>query len=264
MAKVAVVTGGTSGIGLATVERLLEKGVKVYSLSRNAPKSPSRATHISADVADEASVKAAVAEILKTEKTIDILVNNAGFGISGAVEFTEPEDAKRLFDVNFFGVVNMTRALIPIMRENGGGRIINISSVAGVIPIPFQTYYSAAKAAINAYTLATQNEVRDFGITLCAIMPGDIKTGFTAAREKQALGDDIYSGKITRSVTYMERDEQRGMPPEAVGRVVAACALKTRVKPLRSIGFKYRLFCVLIAVLPHSLSNRIVGMLYAK
>lgn len=104
-----------------------------------------------------------------------MLVNNAGFGISGAVEFTKTEDAKRLFDTNFFGMVNMNRAVVPVMREAGQGRIVNISSVAGQIPIPFQTYYSAAKAATNSYTMALANELRPYGVTVCAVQPGDIK-----------------------------------------------------------------------------------------
>ena len=157
--KVAVVTGGTSGIGRATALALKDAGCTVYELSRRA-QGVEGLHHISADVTKEESVRAAVEQIMAREGRIDILVNNAGFGISGAVEFTSTEDAKSLFDVNFFGMVNMNRQVVPIMREAGHGRIVNLSSVAAPVPIPFQTYYSATKAAVNAYTMALANELR--------------------------------------------------------------------------------------------------------
>ena len=137
--KVAVLTGGTSGIGMQTALALKDAGYTVYELSRRA-QGVKGLNHLVADVTDEAAVKNAVDEIIEREGRIDVLVNNAGFGISGAVEFTKTEDAKRLFDTNFFGMVNMNRAVIPVMREAGRGRIVNIGSVAGQIPIPFQTY----------------------------------------------------------------------------------------------------------------------------
>ena len=105
-------------------------------------------------------VRSAVAEIMDRAGRIDVLVNNAGFGISGAVEFTDTAEAQRLLDVNFFGMVRMNKAVIPHMRQAGRGRIVNLSSVAAPCPIPFQAYYSAGKAAVNAYTMALANELR--------------------------------------------------------------------------------------------------------
>lgn len=228
--KVAVLTGGTSGIGMQTALALKDAGYTVYELSRRA-QGVEGLNHLVADVTDEAAVKNAVDEIIKCEGRIDVLVNNAGFGISGAVEFTKTEDAKRLFDTNFFGMVNMNRAVIPVMREAGRGRIVNIGSVAGQIPIPFQTYYSAAKAATNSYTMALANELRPYGVTVCAVQPGDIKTGFTKAREKSIDGDDIYGGRIGRSVARMEHDEQTGMEPSIAGRFIADVAMKKKGQP---------------------------------
>ena len=181
MSKVAVVTGGTSGIGRATALALKDAGYTVYELSRRA-EGVEGLHHISADVTDQQAVNDAAAQIMAAEGRIDVLVNNAGFGISGAIEFTETAEAKALFDVNFFGMVNMNRAVVPLMRQAGRGRIVNLSSVAAPVPIPFQAYYSATKAAVNAYTMALANELRPFGVTVCAVMPGDIHTGFTAAR----------------------------------------------------------------------------------
>lgn len=190
------------------------------------------------------------------------MVNCAGFGISGAVEFTELSDAKRQFDVNFFGTVNTNRAVIPIMREQKKGRIVNISSVAAVAHIPFQTFYSASKAAIESYTYALSNELRPFGISVTCLQPGDICTEFTDARKKTVTGDDIYSGRIKKSVSGMEKDERKGMSAQKAGKYMAKITAKKKVKPIYTVGFSYKLLSVLCKIFPANIRNRIVGMLY--
>ena len=249
MSQVCVITGGTSGIGRCTAQAMLARGYTVYELSRRA-EGVAGMQHIVADVTKEETLAAAVAQILQREDHIDVLINNAGFGISGAVEFTGTEEAQRQLDVNFFGMVRMNRQVLPVMRKQGYGRIVNLSSVAGAIPIPFQTYYSASKAAINSYTMALANEVKPFGIQVCCVQPGDIRTGFTAAREKNQLGDDIYGGRIARSVSGMERDEQTGMAPEQAGAFIARVATRKGVRPVNTIGLQYKFFCFLAKVLP--------------
>lgn len=261
--KIAVLTGGTSGIGMQTALALKSAGYTVYELSRRA-QGVEGLNHLVADVTDEAAVKKAVDEIVAREGKIDVLVNNAGFGISGAVEFTKTEDVKRLFDTNFFGMVNMNRAVVPVMREAGQGRIVNISSVAGQIPIPFQTYYSAAKAATNSYTMALANELRPYGVTVCAVQPGDIKTGFTKAREKTVDGDDVYGGRIGRSVSRMEHDEQTGMDPAVAGKFIANVAMKKKVSPIYTIGASYSFLTFLTRLMSWKTMNKIIGAIYAK
>ena len=157
MSEIAVITGGTSGIGRATALYLRDAGYTVYELSRR-EQGVEGLHHIRCDITDEGQVRSAVAEIMDRAGRIDVLVNNAGFGISGAVEFTDTAEAQRLLDVNFFGMVRMNKAVIPHMRQAGRGRIVNLSSVAAPCPIPFQAYYSAGKAAVNAYTMALANE----------------------------------------------------------------------------------------------------------
>lgn len=263
MKKVALVTGGSSGIGRCTAAALSAAGCSVYEISRR--EIPQEGvTHIGADVTDEAAVKAAVERLLQREGRLDIVVNCAGFGISGAVEFTELAEAKAQFNVNFFGTVNVNRAAIPVMRQQGGGRIVNVSSVAAVAHIPFQTYYSASKAALESYTCALANELRPFGITVTAAQPGDIQTGFTQARRKCAAGDDIYGGRISRSVAGMERDEEKGMSAEFAGKYIARLSLRRKVKPVYTVGFGYKVLSALCKLLPCGLRNYIVGLLYAR
>lgn len=146
---------------------------------------------------------------------VDILVNCAGNGISEAVEFTELCDEKAQFDVNLFGMVNMNEAVLPYMRRQGSGRIVNISSAAAVAHIPFQTFYSSSKAAIESYTCCLANEVKPVGISATSVQPGDICTGFTEARNKSTAGDDIYTGCISKSVEGMKKDERNGMSPDS-------------------------------------------------
>lgn len=263
MNKIAVITGGSSGIGLNAAREMARRGCRVYELSRRETVGDGVVTHIRADVTDEAQVRAAVDEIVRREGRIDILVNNAGFGISGAVEFTDTSDARRQFDVNFFGMVNMNHAVLPVMRGQGGGRIVNMSSVAAQIAIPFQAYYSASKAAVRSYSLALSEEVRPFGIEVCAVLPGDIHTGFTAARAKNTEGDELYGGRVSHAVAVMEHDEETGIPAETAGKFVADRALERRPSLVSTIGGKYRVFLFLVRLLPTKLLMSIVGKLYS-
>ena len=263
MDKVIVITGGTSGIGLQTARVLKQKGCRVYELSRR-ESGTDAAVHIQADVTDEEQVRRAIEQIMDREKHIDVVINNAGFGISGAIEYTDTEEAKQQFDVNFFGMVRVNRAVLPIMHRQGYGRIINMSSVAAPIAIPFQAYYSASKAAVRTYTMALYSEVKPYGIEVCAIMPGDIATGFTAARKKNPAGDEAYGGRISRSVVVMEHDEQTGITAEKAGEYVAGKALQPKVPVLCTLGGKYKLFVFLTRLLPTKVLADLVGEIYAK
>lgn len=262
MPRIVLITGATSGIGLAMAKLFSEKGDRVYCAARREAPLPSGCVFIPADVTDEAEVALAVSRVIGECGRIDVLVNNAGFGISGAAEFTRLEDAKRQLDVNFFGTVNMTKAVLPRMREKGGGMILNTSSVAAVTPIPFQAFYSASKAAINSYTMALANEVRPFGIRVAALMPGDVKTGFTDARAKSEAGSDVYLS-LKKSVSTMEKDERSGMEPILLAKRAYAISIKKRPKPLYSCGFAYKLVCVLAKALPNRFVNFVLGKLYA-
>lgn len=262
MNKTVLITGGSSGIGLECARALCERGCHVYEMSRRDIETDG-IIHIPGDVTLPHDAARAVDFVLSREGRVDILINNAGMGISGSAEFVSPEDAELQLRVNFLGVSNMCRAALGPMREHGG-RIVNVSSVAAVTPIPFQAYYSASKAAVNAYTMALANEVRPFGISVCAVMPGDVQTSFTVSRHKSSAGDTEYSGRIARSVDKMERDENGGMTAAYVGRYIADIALRRHVRPLYTTRFDYKTLIVLAKLLPSAAVNRIIGALYAK
>lgn len=261
MAAVAVITGGSSGIGRATAALFFEKGYTVYELSRNG-KIRDDINHISCDITNESAVKAAFEKIKAAQGQIDVLVNNAGMGISGAVEFTPLADAQYIFDVNFFGALRCIQAALPLLRNAKGARIINLSSVAAPIAIPFQSFYCATKAATNALTLSLANELKPFNISVCAIMPGDIKTLFTQARRKTEAGSGLYRGAIASAVAVMEKDEQSGMAPESVARAIYKAVTKKKPRVLHTVGVKYKLIVLLSRLLPATLCNNIVGQIY--
>ena len=261
MKKVVVVTGGSHGIGKATAQLFAAQGHRVYELSRSGQNADG-ILHITADLTDEQSVAAAFQHIAAQEGRLDILVNNAGFGISGAAELTTATDAARLFNINFGGVHRCVCAAVPIMRPTGG-RIVNISSVGAVFAIPFQSFYSASKAAVSAFSLALANELRPFRIDVCALLPGDVRTDFTAAREKSSLGQELYGNAIETAVSAMERDEQNGMAPERLARAICHAALKRRCPVRVTVGLKYKLFLLLDRLLPIRLVNWIVKLLYS-
>lgn len=258
--RVVVITGASGGIGLAAARLFVEKGSKVYGLSRK-PYDSGKVTFIPCDISDEKSVKTAFGEIYSREGRIDLLINNAGFGISGAVEFTDMADAKRQFDVNFFGMLACANAALPRMRIDGG-MIINVSSVAGITPIPYQALYSASKAAINSVTRALACEVHPFPVNVTALMPGDIKTGFTAARKKELRGGDIYK-RMERSISRMERDERNGMPPESIAKRLYSISKKKKPKPLYSCGLFYKLVCSIEGLLPVRFVTWALRILYS-
>ena len=256
-----IISGGSSGIGKATASLFAERGWCVFELSRHGV-SDKGIIHVDCDVTSEQSIQAAIAEVMKQTDNIDVVISNAGYGISGPVEYTTISDAQRQMDVNFMGAVRLTQAVLPQLRKQRKGRIIYTSSVAAVLAVPYQSFYSASKAAINALALALANEVREFGVSVSVMMPGDVSTGFTDARSKSAAGEDVYT-RANKAVMIMERDERAGMKPEQMARLFYHIATCRSPKPQYVGGGEYKLFCFLDRILPKRFVNWLEYKVYS-
>lgn len=253
--KVAVITGATSGIGLAAAELFVEKGFTVYGIARK-PYDGSDFICYAADVCDRDATDKALADIIDREGRMDVFVNNAGFGIAGAVEECSAEQMQKIADVNFTSLCMLCGKVVALMKERGG-RIINVSSVGGIMPLPYQAMYSATKAAVEVFSRALANEVKPYSIKVTAVLPGDTKTGFTAARVVQGK-----NAAAKKSIEKMSRDEQRGKSPESVARVIYRAATVKR-PPLRvSVGMLSKTEVFLARFLSVKLLNRILGKMY--
>ncbi|HHW49043.1 MAG TPA: SDR family oxidoreductase [Clostridiaceae bacterium] len=272
---VVLVTGASSGIGKAIAERLARLGYRVYGTSRKQKPLDDKSLEkqygpgffklIQLDVCNEESVKNAVEYVLEKEGTIDVLVNNAGFGIAGSVEDTSTEEAQKQFDTNFFGVHRMLRHVLPVMRKNRKGTIINISSVAGIFSIPFQSVYSASKYALEALSEALRVEVKPFGIKVVLVEPGDTRTEFTSRRQiVTAAGENsVYKESFERSLNTMVRDEINGPEPDVVAKVVIKI-LRRKNPPVRVVvGASYKAMVILKRFIPARFVEYIIGKLYS-
>lgn len=231
---VALVTGASSGIGLATANKLLAAGYTVYGTSRRAAlpgQYPFKMMTL--DVTDDASVQAAINQLMRSEGRIDLLVNNAGYGIAPAgAEESSIEQAKAIFDTNFLGMVRMTRAVLPYMRNQANGRIINIGSILGLVAFPYVALYAASKHAVAGYSQALDHELRTFGIRVSVIEPAYTKTQFEANNIQPDAKIDAYEMIRTKLTKIVTQAIAGGDTPEVVAEVVlnAARALRPKLR----------------------------------
>jgi short-subunit dehydrogenase len=212
MGKVILVTGASSGIGLACATALQAKGHTVYGSSRDLKRIKSVSFKpIELDVTDDASVNAAIDKIIKTEGRIDVLVNNAGNGVTGPAYAMPVESAKKQFEVNFFGVVRVSSAVLPHMIAVKNGLVVNISSLAGLFGLPYQSMY---------YSQSLRMELRNTGVKVTLINPGDFKSDFTQNREKVTfpIKNEMLEKEYNSAVAAMEKDESIGASPELIGK----------------------------------------------
>jgi NAD(P)-dependent dehydrogenase (short-subunit alcohol dehydrogenase family) len=221
---VVLVTGASAGIGLVTADQLSERGWTVVGASRRGTGSNSNGwTPLTMDVDDDASVRTGVDGVVAAHGQLNAVVACAGWGLSGPVEQTPIDEAKRQVETNFWGAVRVVQAALPVMRRQGSGRIVLVSSIGGVVALPFQAFYSASKFALEGYGEALAYEVAPFGIAVTLVEPGNVRTEFTARRRKvvppiggDAGGGDPYEAMVARSVGLMERDEANGVPASDV------------------------------------------------
>ena len=250
---VILITGITSGFGRAMARQLNADGHKVYGTYRR-----------DSDVQDQESLKNAVAQVVEAEGRIDTLISNAGMGIGGPLEFTSIEDAQRQMDINFMGMVRLVSLVVPIMRQQRHGHIICVSSIGGLMGLPYQGMYSASKFAIEGYCEALRLEVRQFGINVTVINPGDFSTGFTAQRDKvdnpEALA--AYPG-YAKSMQSIEHDENSGLQPDRLARRISRIVRKRHPRNRYIIAtLVQKASVVLKAILPAKWYDRILGSYY--
>lgn len=258
---VIVITGASGGIGLGMARAFINRGHTVYSFSRSAP-SDTQIKHIPCDVSDPEKVKEAFAGFFELESRIDMLINNAGIGISGSCEFTATEDMKKIFDTNFFGAVYCTQCVVQKMREQQSGKIIFISSVGAIFTLPFQTFYSATKIALNSFAEGLLMELKTQGVKVGTVLPGDIASNFTQNRKKDCSGQDVYGARIEKSIATMERDERNGVSADQAGATIAKYLCKRKLKYYKVLGLKYKFLCMLNKILPRKTVIKILYKMY--
>lgn len=263
MSKVVVITGSSGGIGLATSKYLNKKGYKVYGLSRRGMNEDG-VKSIKCDVTKIDEVKTALKQVYDNEGRIDVVINNAGLGVSGAVEYSSAEELKKIFDLNVFALVSVSQASLNYLRESQG-IIVNIGSVAGELTIPFQTFYSMTKVAVSTFSEGLRMEVKPFKIRVSCVLPGDTKTDFTKNRDRPIVeSDPIYLDRIKNSLSKMEKDEQNGVDPIKVSKVIYKVINKKSPPVKVTVGLDYKFLVFLRRLLPIKLVNHILYKMYGK
>ncbi len=220
--KVVLITGVSSGFGKKTAEFLsLKDNYIIYGLARHNPDLPN-INFLTLDLTQQLPIKQIVDEIFLKEGRIDVLINNAGMGVGGALEKTPLEFARKQLEVNFFGTITLIQQVLPKMRKQNSGIIINVSSIGGIVALPYQGLYSAAKFALEAYTKALRLEIRHSDVKVILVNPGDFKTGFTASRifEEESSKDVFYKDSFIRVKGVFEQDEQNGSDPIIFARTI--------------------------------------------
>nr|WP_299346629.1 SDR family oxidoreductase [Allomuricauda sp.] len=260
--KVVLITGGSSGIGKSIGIFLTEKGLKVYGTTRDKNKYPdfNAFNLINLDVKEPNTIQKAVELVLKKEGRLDVLINNAGVGITGPIEETPHEEILNVFDTNFNGPVRMIKAVLPQMREQGRGLIINITSIAGYMGLPYRGFYSATKGALNVLTEALRMETKDFGIQIVNVAPGDFATNIASGRYHAPVREDSpYGYAYSKTLQSIDDDVDSAGDPIEVAKAVYRVLKIKNPKPHRPVGaFMQKFSLTLKRILPDKVYERLL------
>ena len=250
---VAIVTGASGGIGEATARALHAAGYRVFGTYRRPPATRSPGIeYLACDVTSDESVKAAVADVLKKTGRIDLLVNNAGVGLVAGAEESSLEQAKSLFDVNLFGLIRMTKAVLPAMRQKGAGRIVNISSVMGLIPAPFMALYSASKHAVEGYSESLDHEIRGSGVRVVLVEPAYTRTAFEGNVYQPDQQLDVYRSARTNAEGVLREGMKTADTPELVASAVLNASTEANPRRRYTAGRVARQISLLRRFVPAS------------
>jgi NAD(P)-dependent dehydrogenase (short-subunit alcohol dehydrogenase family) len=253
MSKVVLITGGSSGIGKSIGEYLLEKGYTVYGSSRNPEKyTSSKFPLVALDVRNTTSIDKAILEVVDTCGRLDVLINNAGVGITGPVEEIPDAEAKNNFETNFFGPLNVIKTVLPQMRKQQSGLIINVTSIAGYMGLPYRGIYSASKAALGIITETYRMELKEFNVKMTNVAPGDFATNIAAGRFHAPLMDDSpYKENYGAVLNAIDEDVDNGSDPLMVAKMVLKVINTKNPKVHYKVGtFLQKFSVVLKAILP--------------
>jgi NAD(P)-dependent dehydrogenase (short-subunit alcohol dehydrogenase family) len=260
--KVVLVTGGSSGIGRAIGNYLKKKGFSVYGTTRNLNKNKDFSDFelLELDVRRPETINSALEALLKKEAGLDVLINNAGVGITGPLEETPNDAIHNAFETNFTGPLNMMKAVLPVMRKQGSGLVVNITSIAGKMGLPYRGIYSASKGALDLATEALRLETRDFGISICTLAPGDFKTNIAAGRFHAPLTENsAYHKAYAATLKMIDEDVDRAGDPVAVARKVYKIIQTPAPKVHYKVGsFMQRFSVVLKSLLPGKFYERLL------
>ena len=261
---VVLITGISSGFGYETARLLAHEGHTVYGTVRREVESLPSVHYLKVDVRDREAVNEAVHQVIEKEGRIDVLVNNAGMGIGGPVEFATEEEVREQMDANFMGLVHFVTAVLPHMRKQGSGKIIALSSIGGLMGLPFQGFYSASKFAIEGYCEALRLETKKLGITVTVVRPGDFSTGFTASRKKTPNAEAMQAYKTyAESMGKVEHDETGGLKPQVLARKISSIIQKKHPRYGYVVAsFEQRLSVLLKRILPAKWFALILGSYY--
>nr|WP_321236479.1 SDR family oxidoreductase [uncultured Psychroserpens sp.] len=261
MSKVVLITGGSSGIGKSIGEFLSQKGYVVYGTSRSPQRYPdSKIKLVALDVADVASIDAAIKMVVDAEGHIDVLINNAGAGITGPIEEIPNEEIKRNFETNLFGPINVIKATLPQMREQNSGLIINITSIAGYMGLPYRGIYSASKGALELITEAFRMEIKDFNIHMTNLAPGDFATNIAAGRyHAPVTKGSPYEAKYGAVLNAIDEDVDSGNDPIMVSHMIFKIINTTNPKIHYKVGaFMQKFSIVLKRILPDKVYEKLL------
>lgn len=261
---VILITGISSGFGLETARLLSREGHTVYGTVRRDVEQLPDVHYLKVDVRDREAVKIAVQQVIEKEGCVDVLVNNAGMGIGGPLEFASEEEIREQMDANFMGLVHFVSAVLPFMRAKGKGKIVALSSIGGVMGLPFQGFYSASKFAIEGYCEALRLETQQFGIQVVVVRPGDFSTGFTANRKKTVSIEAAQVYKTySESMGKVEHDETGGLGPQVLARTISQIILKKNPRYGYVVASsEQRLSVLLKHILPAKWFARILSSYY--
>ena len=250
---VAIVTGASGGIGEATARALHEAGYRVFGTSRRAPGTRSPGIeYLVCDVTSDESVKAAVGEVLSKAGRVDLLVNNAGVGLVAGAEESSLEQAKSLFDVNLFGLIRMTKAVLPTMRKQRAGRIVNLSSVMGLIPAPFMALYAASKHAVEGYSESLDHEIRGSGVRVVLVEPAYTRTSFEGNVYHADQQLDVYRSARANAEGVLRDGMKTADTPELVARAVVNASTEANPRRRYTAGRAARQISLLRRFVPAS------------